>query len=203
VSFQYYEDLKQLARNVRREFGLDGPRILKSDIKRIYKDKGITLDYWPYRLKGLRGAYFNDENGISIMIAKDLPADPMVFTMAHELKHHLVDSSHGLVKCLDKTISRPIEIGAEVFAAEFLFPDAVFFQLMENMNVPDGACTAEVIVRLKHETKTTLSYTGLVKKAEWLKFAPQGSLPQTGWKRLEEQIYGIPFYKRRRPKPIF
>jgi Zn-dependent peptidase ImmA (M78 family) len=197
VSFQYYEELKQLARNVRREFGLDGPRVLKSDIKRIYRDKGITLDYWPHPLKGLRGAYFNDENGISIMIAKGLPNDPMVFTMAHELKHHLVDSSHGLVKCIDKAVSRPIEIGAEVFAAEFLLPDETFLQLMTDMDVAEGKCTAEAIVRLKHDTKTTLSYAGLVKKAEWLKLAKQGTLPQTGWKRLEEQIYGIPFYKRR------
>jgi Zn-dependent peptidase ImmA (M78 family) len=200
MSFQYYEELKQLARDVRHEYGVTAPRVLRSDLKRIYKDKGITLDYWPYRLKGLRGAYFNDENGVSIMVSKDLPDDPLVFTMAHELKHHLVDSSLGLVNCINKNINRPIEIGAEVFAAEFLFPEASFIQLMEDMGVEQGQCTAEEIVRLKHETKTTLSYTGLVKKAEWLNFAIAGSLPQSGWKRLEEQIFGVPFYKRRKQK---
>lgn len=197
MSFRYYEDLKELARNVRSEFALDGPRVLKSSIKEIYKAKGITLDYWPYRLKGLRGAYFNDQNGISIMISKNLPEDPLVFTMAHELKHHLVDSSHGLVNCIAKDVSRPIEIGAEVFAAEFLFPDSIFIQMMQQMGIGPGQCTAEAIVRIKHETKTTLSYAGLVKKAEWLKFAVSGTLPKTGWKRLEDKIYGVPFYRRR------
>jgi Zn-dependent peptidase ImmA (M78 family) len=197
VSFQYYEDLKQLARDVRQEFGLDGARVLKSDLKRIYKAKGITLDYWPHKLKGVRGAYFNDESGVSIMISKGLPEDPMVFTMAHELKHHLKDSSAGMVNCLSKEVSRPIEIGAEVFAAEFLFPEGIFLEMMKDMGVQTGKCSAEHIVRLKRETKTTLSYAGLVKKAEWLKLAVQGTLPQTGWIKLEEQIYGVPFYKQK------
>jgi Zn-dependent peptidase ImmA (M78 family) len=197
VSFQYYEDLKQLARDVREKAGLAGPRVLKSDIKKIYKDYGITLDYWPYRLKTLRGAYFNDECGITIMISKKLPDDPMIFTMAHELKHHLADSSMGLVEC-NGNVSKPIEIGAEVFAAEFLFPEASFVELMASMGVEKGGCTAEVIVRVKHETRTTLSYAGLAKKAEWLKFADHGLLPTSGWKSLDEKIYGIPVYKRRR-----
>jgi Zn-dependent peptidase ImmA (M78 family) len=131
------------------------------------------------------------------MIRKDLPDDPMIFTMAHELKHHLVDSDLGLVNCIDKTVSQPIEIGAEVFAAEFLFPDELFIQMMENMGVDPGSCTAETIARVKHETKTTLSYAGLVKKAEWLEYAVEGTLPKTGWRQLDEQIYGVPFYRRR------
>lgn len=193
----YYEDLKLLARNVRQDYGLDGPRVLKTDLKRIYKDKGIKLDYWPYPLKKLRGAYFNDNHGISVLISKKLPDDPLVFTMAHELKHHLADSALGLVNCVGDQVSKPIEVGAEVFAAEFLFPDALFVQLMEKMGVAQGSCVAETIVRVKHETKTTLSFAGLVKKAEWLEFAPPGTLPHAGWKKLEENIYGVPFYKRR------
>jgi Zn-dependent peptidase ImmA (M78 family) len=134
------------------------------------------------------------------MISKTLPDDPLIFTMAHELKHHLVDSSQGLVNCIAGEDIRSIEIGAEVFAAEFLFPEAIFIQQMDAMGVEEGGCTAESIVRIKHETKTTLSFAGLVKKAEWLKFAVQGSLPKSGWKQLEERIYGVPFYKRRRQR---
>ena len=152
MRFQYYEDLKQLARNVRLQYGLDGPRVLKSDIKRIYKQEGIKLDYWPHRLKSLRGAYFNDGFGVSVMISKELPDDPMVFTMAHELKHHLADSALGLVNCIDKNISQPIEIGAEVFAAEFLFQEATFLHLMDQLSVVQGSCTQETLVRIKHET---------------------------------------------------
>ena len=164
MRYQYYEELKELARNVRLQYGLEGPRILKSDLKKIFKQNGIKLDYWPHPLKGLRGAYFSDEHGTSIMISKKLPNDPMVFTMAHELKHHLTDRAQGLVgKCLKKESSDPVEIGAEVFAAEFLFPEQLFAQLMDKMDVAMGRCTPEDVVRIKCETKTTLSYTGLIK----------------------------------------
>lgn len=94
--------------------------------------------------------------------------------------------------------TEPIEIGAEVFAAEFLFPEQIFIELMEEMGLSKGEqCACENLVQIKHNTKTTLSYAGLVKKAEWLGFAEKGSLPRDGWKRLEEQMYGMPFYKRR------
>jgi hypothetical protein len=58
--YRYYEILKIRAKEVRSEYGLEGPRILKSDIRRIYKENGIKLDYWDHPLKSLRGAYFND-----------------------------------------------------------------------------------------------------------------------------------------------
>lgn len=197
MRYEYYENLKALARRVREDHGIGGPRVLKSDLRRIYKAEGIQLDYWPHPLKGLRGAYFNDQYGTSVMIAKEMPVDPTVFTMAHELKHHLVDSELGVVKCMDKTICEPIEIGAEVFAAEFLLPEQVFVEFMSQLGVQPGRCTAEDIVRLKHESKTTLSYLGLVKRAEWLKYAESGSLPRSGLRSLEQQIYGVPFYRRR------
>lgn len=197
MRYEYYENLKALARRMREQHGLSGPRILKSDLRRIYKAEGIQLDYWPYHLKGLRGAYFNDRHGISVMIAKEMPIDPTVFTMAHELKHHLVDSELGMIKCMDKAISQPIEIGAEVFAAELLLPEQIFVDLMNQLGVQPGRCTSEDIVRLKHESKTTLSYTGLVKRAEWLKYAEKDTLPRSGLKSLELQMYGVPFYRRR------
>jgi hypothetical protein len=67
------------------------------------------------------------------------------------------------------------------------------------MRVGAGACTAETLVRLKHDSRTTLSYAGLSKRAIFLGYAPNGSLDRfSGWKRLEERIYGVPFYKRLR-----
>jgi Zn-dependent peptidase ImmA (M78 family) len=198
VRYQYYENLKVLARRVRDHYGLSGPRVLKSDLRRIYKIEGIQLDYWPYHLEGLRGAYFHDKYGTSVLIAKEMPIDPTVFTLAHELKHHLADRKLGMVKCVDKAVSEPIEIGAEVFAAELLLPEQVFIDLMNQLGVQRGKCTAEDIVRLKHESKTTLSYSGLVKRAEWLRYAEIGFLPRAGLRSLELQMYGVPFYRFRR-----
>ncbi|MGD0893082.1 MAG: hypothetical protein ABR923_16285, partial [Terracidiphilus sp.] len=42
-----------------------------------------------------------------------------------------------------------------------------------------------------------LSYAGIAKRAEFLGFAPQNSLAKVAWKKLEESIYGVPFYKQR------
>ena len=197
MRFEYYEQLKSLAREKRQQYGITGPRVLRTDMKRIFKAEGIQLDYWHQPFKKLRGAYFHDELGSTIMIKKDLPSDPCVFTMAHEYKHHLTDQDRAMVTCENNPANEAIEIGAEIFAAEFLFPEGCFREEMERMGVGLLGCTAEVLVRLKSETKTTLSYAGLTKLAEWLKFAPAGSLPKSGWRKLEDKILGIPFYRTR------
>jgi hypothetical protein len=90
----------------------------------------------------------------------------------------------------------PIEIGAEVFAAEFIYPEAQFGADLQARGVALGGCTAEIIVRLKRDTRTTLSYAGLVKRAEFLGFAPPGVLQGVKWKKLAESIFGVPYYKR-------
>jgi hypothetical protein len=67
----YYEELKELARQVRAAHDLTTPRVLRSDLNRIYKQERIQIDRWPHKLRNLRGAYFYDEEcGASVMIAK-------------------------------------------------------------------------------------------------------------------------------------
>src|SRR5437867_6070819 len=192
---QYYNDLKQLAREVRQEYGLNSARVLRSDLRRIYSDQGIHIDLWPHKLRRLRGAYFNDELGPTVMLCKGLPEDPMVFTMAHELKHHIVDSGTNISLCSFENERAPIEIGAEVFAAELIFPEHEFVADLKRAGVQSGRCTAEDLVHLKRRTRTTLSYSGLAKRAELLALVPDGSLAGVKWKKLEERIYGVPFYK--------
>lgn len=191
----YYEDLKSLARSEREKFGLKSPRVLRSDLRRIYSHYEIRIDLWPH-FKGLKGAYFNDELGPSVVINKSLPEDPRVFTMAHELKHHLVDRDLGLAFCDASNENEAIEIGAEVFAAEMIFPEADFTARLSGMGVVRGKCSPESLVRLKVGTRTTLSYAGLAKYAERLGFAPRGSFDRVKWKKLEEEIFGEPVYKR-------
>lgn len=193
---QYYAELKALARSTRKRFNLDTPRVLRSDLRRIYKAEGVRIDLWPYKLKRLRGAYLNDDLGATIMLAKGLPEDPTVFTMGHELKHHLVDRHLSLSYCDASNSSSPIEIGAEIFAAELIYPDDDFREHLKQMGILPGKCKAEHLVELKHSTRTTLSYAGLAKRAEFMNFAANGSLAQVRWKKLEEQLYGPPIYKR-------
>lgn len=194
--FQYYESLKQLARDVRKQSSITTPRVLISDLRRVYKVHGLRLDLWRGKLRTLRGAYFNDDLGPSVMIAAGLPPEPRIFTMAHELKHHLVDRDGRLSYCDPSNAEEMIEIGAEVFAAELIFPDQDFATHLDGMGVAQGACTAETLVRLKRSTRTTLSYTALTKKAVFLKFATNETFKGVKWRMLEESLYGEPIYKR-------
>src|SRR5574341_1033479 len=97
--FQYYQEMKGLARQVRAAHRLETPRVLRSDLRRIYREYQIRIDPWPYKLKHLRGAYFHDQIGTAVMIADHLPPEPRIFTLAHELKHHLVDRDLSLAYC--------------------------------------------------------------------------------------------------------
>ena len=183
--------MKHLARETRGEYHLTTPRVLRSDLRRIYKAEGIRLDLWP-NMKGVRGAYFNDEHGVSVMLSRELPDDPAIFTMAHELKHHLVDREKGLSFCSSANVKEPIEIGAEIFAAELLFTEQDFNIELGRMGVARGSCTAHDLVRLKVETGTTLSHAGLAKRAVWLGFAPSGAFDNIRWRDIKEEIYGVP-----------
>ena len=194
---QYYEALKGQAREVRRKYSLETPRVMRSDLRRIYKDEAITIHLWPHKLKQLRGAYFFDDLGATVMLAEGLPVEPTIFTLAHELKHHYFDRELGSSYC-DQARSEtdPIEIGAEVFAAELIFPEQDFVSEMLQRQIGPGECKAETLVRLKRETQTTMSYAALAKRATFLRFAETGSLKGVKWKQLEEQIFGEPIYKR-------
>lgn len=200
---EYYEEMKRIAREVRAEFDFTSPRVRLSDLRKVYRDRGIRIDLWAGKLKNLRGAYFNDESGASVMIAKKLPKEQRIFTMGHELKHHIVDRTG--VNCMDLSANEAIEIGAEVFAVELIFPEADFAAAMRAAGVGVGACSPEDIVRLKRQTETTLSFTSLAKLATHLGFAAAGTLDGVQWKKLEVRLYGEPLYKqllRRRGKPV-
>ena len=199
--FRYYEQMKKLAREVRADFRLETPRVLRTHLRSIYREYGIVIDLWPARagqtckFRKLKGAYFNDELGATVMINRQLPQDPRVFTMAHELKHHLVDQDRAVSYCGQDNENTPIEIAAEVFAAELIYPEQDFAKHLIQMGVGYGKCNPEDLVRLKCETKTTLSYAGLEKRAVFMGFAVKGAFTGIQWKKLEEQIYGEPLYK--------
>ena len=185
LSTDNYE-LKALARRIRAENDLTSARVLQTDLRRIYFKYGIEIDYWPYPFKTIRGAFMCDDIGTTVMLAQNLPNDPMVFTMAHELKHYLTDRHLKVSYCEQSNITRAIEIGAEVFASELLFPDHLFVEYMNRMNVNRHQCTQLALVELKLTTRTTLSYAGLAIKAERLNYARPRSLTKLkGWRNLE------------------
>jgi hypothetical protein len=196
--------MKNLAQGVRAEFGLKTPRVLRSHLRLIYRKYDIRIDLWPAqegqasKFRKLRGAYFNDQMGPTVMINRQLPEDPRVFTMAHELKHHLVDRERGVSYCGQDNETALVEISAEVFAAELIYPEGDFANDLIQRGVRSGRCSSEDLVRLKHDTRTTLSYTGLAKRAVFLGFAARGTFDKVQWKKVEEHLYGVPIYKKQR-----
>lgn len=195
---QTYAHAKVEALLVREKYGIDGPSLKLQQMRKIYKDQGIDLIYWPVKLRVLRGVYICDEDGPTVMVYKDLPNDPKLFTLAHELKHHLIDN--GACGTVENS-SDVREIAAEVFAAELLLPEALFVDELHQRGVsprqPVGLETVQrAIVELKRETGTTLSYAGLAKRGERLGYAATGGLIHTKWKILEESYYGKPFYRQ-------
>lgn len=177
---------------MRAEHGLTSPRVLASDLRRIYAHYGIEVDEWPYRFRHLRGAFINDDLGATVMLAKGLPQDPMVFTMAHELKHYFRDRDLGISYCDQSNLNKSLEIGAEIFAAELLFPDRDFISHMSAMRIRRDQCLPKTLIELKRKTGTTLSYAGLAIKAERLGYAPSHSLTTIKtWRRLEA-LYSPP-----------
>src|SRR4051794_27354549 len=120
------------------------------------------------------------------MIAKGLPQDPMVFTMAHELKHFFRDRDLGISYCDQSNLNKSIEVGAEIFAAELIFPDRDFISYMTQMGIRNDQCLPKNLILLKRQTGTTPSYAGLAIKAERLGFAPSHSLTTIKtWRKLE------------------
>jgi len=200
----YYEELKDLARKVRQRFCLETPRVMLSDMRTIYKDYKIDVDLWPrkdlpaVKLKGLRGAFFSDSYGCSVLINRHLPVEPRIFTMGHELKHFLKDQNLGSLWCGDDNTKDIIEIGAEIFSAELIFPDQDFKDRFDALSSGCSACVAEKLVHLKKETLTTLSYTALSKKAIFFKFAKSNDFKGVKWTKLEENLYGVPYHKQKR-----
>ncbi len=74
-----YERMRQLANDMRNQYSISGARVTKSQIRQIYKNRGIQVDYWPGALKHLRGAYFPNEGSPSVMIATKLPDEQQIF----------------------------------------------------------------------------------------------------------------------------
>lgn len=198
---EYYEALKALAREKRETFGIETSALGLREVRRVYRAEGITIDLWPHRLRKLRAAYFPNDGAPCVMLKKGMPVEPRLFSLLHELKHHFVDrdvlAGPGIT-CRDYMngeVAPQMEIGAEVFAAEFIFPEDEFAAWAGQFIKP-GECTPRDVVSLKRRCPARVSYIFLLKRLEWLRFAPRGSLAGVNYMKLEEQLHGPPLYKR-------
>lgn len=199
----YYEMVKERARELRSERQWTEPRLGLRELKQLCLDQGIEkIDLWPpstcrgaKRRTKVRGIYAPNGGRPCVMVNRHLPKDQRIFTLGHELKHHLYDGDGDApLLCEKKVQKNTVEIGAEIFAAELIYPDADFCRDLRERGVQTGKCTAEDLVRLKHDVETSLSYAALAKKSYRFDFAPRGSFDKAAWRTIERQIFGEPSY---------
>ncbi len=200
----YYQVLKALARSKRIEYGVTTGRFGLREMRSIYQREGIVLDLWSHRLRRVRAAYFVIDGAPHVLLNKAIkPVEPRLFSLAHELKHHLVDRDQAAASdcgfgCMDYLNYRgvpAIEIGAEIFAAEFIFPEDEFNAWATPL-VTSRPCSKEDVVRLKRACPARVSYAFLTKRLEHLGFARRGAFAGVQFRKLEESIYGLPFYRK-------
>ena len=193
-----------MALDLRERYDVASRDVSLSRVRAIYKAEGIQLDYWPYRLRKVRAAYFLVDNEAHVLLNAGMkPKEPRIFALCHELKHHLVDQElarAGGLGCREDVswqASAPIEIGAEVFAAELIFPESEFLALLGELGL-EGISDAAEVVQLKRACPAPVSYVFLQKRLRWFGLTGPNAFKGVQFQKLEERLYGAPFYRRRR-----
>ena len=181
----YYAEMKQIARQVREHYRVAPRPIGIEELGKIYRAQRIRLTFWSGKVRSLRGAYFNDELGVDVMVMKELSEDALAFTMAHELKHHFVDSD--LKPSAERILHQlnPVEIGADLFAGELLYPEKDFEADLRRLQEKTRACPVGVLLLLKERTRTTLPYRVFRERAVSMGLASAGEFRTSSWRRLE------------------
>ena len=193
----YYDDMRELAREKRGLHRVDTAGFGLREVRGIYKVEGVRIDFWPlpYKIKAL---YMCADGDCSVAIQRTLPDEPKLFALIHELKHHYRDREalgSGIIHCGDYNRNEVIEIGAEVFAAEFIYPEAEFAGDIAALGV--RVWDAERVVRLKRGCKAKVSYRFLCKRLERLGLVARGQFDGVQFQKLEEKLFGLPYYKLR------
>jgi Zn-dependent peptidase ImmA (M78 family) len=186
-----------LAHKARNDYACSTSKLNLPFIKSIYKKERIRLDYRPIKSPRIRAMYFCDELGCSVMIKKDLPMEQKLFSLIHELKHHLVDQKNilsGKMICGDYTANEAIEKGAEVFAAEFIYPESAVCKEWKDFGLPRD-CSAADIVRFMLHIKRPISYKTLTKRLGFCGLIDPSKFESVKFKKLQDELFP-PFYKK-------
>ena len=198
-----YEALKALAREARSKYGVTTDTLGLRKMRTVYEEEGIHVDLWKHKLRRVQAAYLVVGGRSYVMLNAAQPAEPRLFSMAHELKHHYVDRDAassmpiGCVGELGYSTAPTTEIGANIFAAEFIFPEAEF-NCWALRALGKRACTKKEVVLLKRRCPARVSYAFLVRRLERLGFATKGAFAGVQFLNLEKQLFGPRYYVGRR-----
>ena len=194
----YYQGLKALAAAQRRHYGVQTHNFGLREVRGIYKNEGIRLDLWSLPSK-VKAVYMCDDDDFSVAVQESLPYEPKLFALIHELKHHYTDRDQlnaGVIHCGDYNANELIEKGAEVFAAEFIYPEAEFVAdvgAMASMQWQPGD-----VVRFKRNCGAKVSFRFICKRLERIGCAAPNAFAGVAFRKLEDEMFGVPYYRRRR-----
>ncbi len=194
---QYYDAMRRLALDKRASHDITTKTLNLIAIKKVYRDEGIKVDLWTTSHR-IRAAYFADDDGCSVLVNRTLPREPKLFSMVHELKHHCVDREsieNGRIRCGDYNASEAIEIGAEVFAGEFIYPEDEMRELLNEVRLSHATCSPERICEFKRVCPACVSYAFIVKRLEWFGICDRDQYKRVQFRKLQEQLYP-PIYKQ-------
>jgi Zn-dependent peptidase ImmA (M78 family) len=195
---EYYEAMKRLAAEKRELYSITTDKLGLQRIRAVYKAEGIVIDLWNASAR-IRAVYMCDGGDPSVLVNRNLPKIPKLFAMAHELKHHYCDQGalqNGELRCGDYNANEVIEKAAEVFAAEFIFPESEFLVCVKSLGMERGKVTPEGVVEIKRGCAAQVSYKFLQKRLEWFQFIEPGEFAKVKFQNLEETIYGVPIYRQ-------
>lgn len=195
---QYYDAMKLLAAEKRQKYSIETASLGLKRIREVYKAEGVAIDLWETSYK-IRAMYMCDGGDPSVLVNRNLPTEPRIFAMVHELKHHYCDQTalkNKQIRCGDYNANEVIEKAAEVFAAEFIYPAQEFLDCASSLGLEAGKVTPEELVQLKRVCKAPVSYKFLQKRLEWFGFIARGQFAKVQFQKLEEEIYGVPIYRQ-------
>ncbi len=193
-----YEQLKELARRKRGEHSVETSTFGLRKVREIYLAEGIIIDSRELSAT-IRAVYMCDGGDPSVLVNKKLPTEPRLFSLVHELKHHYCDQAaieNGEIRCGDYNANRTIEIGAEVFAAEFIYPESEFLSHADALGFVRNEVSAEDLVRFKKSCGAPVSYKFIQKRFALSGHIAKGQFDKVQFHKLEEEIYGVPIYKQ-------
>jgi len=193
-----YAHCKALALKKRAEHEVESAALNIPVMQRIYKKEGIRLDRQTLRGNRIGAAYYCEDGECSVLLNVKLPQEPKLFALAHELKHHYLDQEligSGEIRCGDYNAHEVIEVAAEVFAAEFIYPELEMRQLIAELDITNLNCTKERIVEFKRACPAHVSYIFIQKRFERFGLCPRGAFAKVQFKKLEESLFP-PIYKQ-------
>lgn len=189
--------MKELAHRKRVEFSVATSAFGLREVRAIYRREGIRID--ARRLPAaVKAVYMCDNDDLSVAIQEGLPKEPRIFALVHELKHHWTDREairSGELMCGDYNQNEVIEKGAEVFAAEFIYPEDEFSA--DIVRSGTSHWDVDAVVRFKRDfCQARVSYTYIRKRLERLGLIERGQFVGVKFQKREEQLHGVPFYKQ-------